>query len=147
MRRYIDRQKGLEQIMTGLDIFSIIVWGGLVVYAIYWLYRFIERKNAATVLTPEEFRKDMRKVQIVDVRERPEFEAGHILGARSIAFTQFKERYLEIRKDQPVYLYDQRTALSGRAAALLKKNGYDKDRIFILKGGFDNWDGKIKKGN
>ena len=133
--------------MNGFNLFSLILWGGLIIYGIYWLYRFIETKRAAELLTSDEFRKDMRKVQIVDVRERPEFEAGHVLGARNIAFTQFKERYPEIRKDQPVYLYDQRTSLSGRAAAILKKNGYDKNKIFILKGGYDNWDGKIKKGN
>lgn len=131
--------------MNGFQIFSIILWAGLIVYALYQLFRFFQRRNAAKFLTSEEFRKDMRKVQIVDVRERPEFEAGHILGARNIAFTAFKERYRELRKDQPVYLYDQGTSLSGRAAALLKKNGYTD--LYILKGGYDNWDGKIKKGS
>lgn len=130
--------------MNGFDIFSIILWVGLIIYALFWLYRFIEGRRAAKVLTPEDFKKDMRKVQIVDVRESPEFEAGHILGARNIAFTQFKERYLELRKDQPIYIYDQRNVISGRAAAILKKNGYKN--IFALKGGYDKWDGKIKKG-
>lgn len=130
--------------MNGFDIFSIILWAGLIIYGIYWLYRFLEGRRAAKILTAEEFRKDMRKVQVVDVREAPEFEAGHILGARNIAFTQFKERYRELRKDQPVYLYDQRNIVSGRAAAILKKNGYKE--IYTLKGGYDSWDGKIKKG-
>ncbi len=130
--------------MTGFDIFRIILWGGILIYGIYMLYRFIERKRSAKVLTSDEFRVNMRKVQIIDVRESAEFEAGHILGARNIPFTQFKERYLEIRKDQPVYLYDQRTSLSGRAAGILKKNGHTE--IYILKGGYDDWDGKIKKG-
>lgn len=131
-------------IMNGFDVFSIILWAGLIIYGIFWLYRFIEGKRAATVLTSEEFRKDIRKVQVVDIRETPEFEAGHILGARNIAFSQFKERYRELRKDQPIYLYDQRNIISGRAAAVLKKNGYKN--IYTLKGGYDNWDGKIKKG-
>lgn len=130
--------------MTGFDIFRFILWGGILFYGIYMLHRFIERKRSAKVLTSDEFRVNMRKVQIIDVRESAEFEAGHILGARNIPFTQFKERYLEIRKDQPVYLYDQRTSLSGRAAGILKKNGHTE--IYILKGGYDDWDGKIKKG-
>lgn len=137
--------EGWESIaMNGFDVFSLILWTGLIIYGIFWLYRFIEGKRAAKVLKPEEFKQDMRKVQIVDIRESPEFEAGHVLGARNIAFSQFKERYLELRKDQPIYLYDQRNVLSGRAAAILKKNGYSN--IYALKGGYDNWDGKIKKG-
>lgn len=131
--------------MNGLQIFNIIILVALLGYGLYWLFRFFQRKNASKVLTPEEFRKDMRKVQIIDVREKPEFVAGHVLGARNIPFSQFKERSSEIRKDQPVYLYDQRVSFSGRAAAILKKAGHEN--IFVLKGGYDNWDGKIKKGN
>ena len=77
------------------------------------------------------------------VREKTEFDAGHILGARNIAYSAFKQRYQEIRKDQPIYLYDQNSMLSGRCAAILKKNGYKN--IFILKGGYAGWDGKVKK--
>ncbi len=130
--------------MNALQIITIILWIGIIAFGIYQLFLFIQRKNSATLLPPEDFRKNIRKVQVIDVRESPEFQAGHILGARNIAFTTFKERFPEIRKDQPVYLYDQRTSLSGRAAAILKKNGYKQ--IFILKGGYDKWDGKIKKG-
>ncbi|UJF14886.1 rhodanese-like domain-containing protein [Jeotgalibaca sp. MA1X17-3] len=131
--------------MNALQIITILLWVIIAGIGIYQLFRYFQRRNAATFLTSEEFRKDIRKVQVIDVRERPRFEAGHILGARNIAFTAFKERFPEIRKDQPVYLYDQRTSLSGRAAAHLKKNGYTQ--IYILKGGYDNWDGKIKKGS
>lgn len=131
--------------MNALQIITILLWVIIAGIGIYQLFRYFQRRNAATFLTSEEFQKDIRKVQVIDVRERPEFEAGHILGARNIAFTTFKERFTEIRKDQPVYLYDQRTSLSGRAASHLKKNGYTK--IYILKGGYDNWDGKIKKGS
>lgn len=130
--------------MNTFQIITIILWIGIIAFGIYQLFLFIQRKNSATLLPPEDFRKNIRKVQVIDVRESPEFQAGHILGARNIAFTTFKERFPEIRKDQPVYLYDQRTSLSGRAAAILKKNGYKQ--IFILKGGYDKWDGKIKKG-
>lgn len=130
--------------ITGLQLFNYILWVVIIAYALYALYRYFEAKRAAKVLTPEEFKENMRRVQIVDVREQPEFVAGHILGARNIPYTTFKQRYMELRKDQPIYLYDQKTALSGRAAALLKKQGYTD--IFVLKGGYDAWDGKIKKG-
>lgn len=130
--------------INGLQLFNLVLWVIIIVYALYTLYRFVEARRAAKLLTPDEFKENMRKVQIVDVREQPEFVAGHILGARNIPYTTFKQRYKELRKDQAVYLYDQKAALSGRAAALLKKQGYTD--VFVLKGGYDAWDGKIKKG-
>lgn len=130
--------------LSGLNILTIVLWAGLIIYGIYRLYRFFEGRRASKALKSDEFRQDMRKVQVIDIREAPEFEAGHILGARNIAYTQFKDRYREIRKDQPVYLYDQRNVLTGRAAARLKKAGYTN--IYTLKGGYDKWNGKIKKG-
>ncbi|MDN3193895.1 rhodanese-like domain-containing protein, partial [Enterococcus faecalis] len=39
----------------------------------------------------------------------------------------------------------QKKALSIRAANLLRKNGYTD--IYILKGGYDGWTGKVKKRN
>ena len=48
-----------------------------------------------------------------------------------------------IRKDMPVYLYEQGKALALRCAIMLKKEGFDK--IFVLKGGYNKWDGKKKK--
>lgn len=130
--------------ITGWQIFNYVLWIGIIIYALYALYRYLEAKRSAETLTADQFKENMRKAQIVDVREHPEFEAGHILGARNIPYTAFKQRYRELRKDQPIYLYDQKMALSGRAAAILKKQGYSN--VYILKGGYDAWDGKIKKG-
>lgn len=109
------------------------------------LYLKIMTKRSAKMITPDEFKENMRKAQIIDVREKDVFEAGHILGARSIPYAMLKTSLASIRKDQPVYLYDQKKALSIRAANQLRKNGYTN--ICILKGGYDGWDGKIKKKN
>lgn len=109
----------------------------------YEVYVYFQRKRAAVDLTEEEFRKEMRKVQVIDVREKAEFDASHILGARNIPYSTFKTRYTEIRKDIPVYLYDQKKAMSSRASVRLKKAGYTE--IYRLKDGFQGWTGKIKK--
>ena len=93
----------------------------------------------------EEFKETMRKAQVIDVREKDTFDAGHILGARSMPYSMLKTTIGSLRKDQPVYLYDQKKALSIRAANLLRKNGYTD--IYILKGGYDGWTGKVKKRN
>ncbi|EGO6643429.1 rhodanese-like domain-containing protein [Enterococcus faecalis] len=109
------------------------------------LYLKIMVKRSAKMLTEEEFKETMRKAQVIDVREKDTFDAGHILGARSIPYSMLKTTIGSLRKDQPVYLYDQKKALSIRAANLLRKNGYTD--IYILKGGYDGWTGKVKKRN
>ena len=109
------------------------------------LYLKIMVKRSAKMLTEEEFKETMRKAQVIDVREKDTFDAGHILGARSMPYSMLKTTIGSLRKDQPVYLYDQKKALSIRAANLLRKNGYTD--IYILKGGYDGWTGKGKKRN
>lgn len=99
------------------------------------LYLKIMVKRSAKMLTEEEFKETMRKAQVIDVREKDTFDAGHILGARSMPYSMLKTTIGSLRKDQPVYLYDQKKALSIRAANLLRKNGYTD--IYILKGGYD----------
>ena len=109
----------------------------------YEFYIRMMGKHSATMLTEEEFREGMRKAQIIDVREKDMFDAGHILGARNIPYSVLKQSYGSIRKDQPVYVYDQKKSLSIRAASKLRKEGYKE--IYLLKGGYDSWTGKIKK--
>ncbi|SER75891.1 Rhodanese-related sulfurtransferase [Isobaculum melis] len=121
-------------------ILTIIV---LVGFIIYQGYQYYTRKKASTVLTEEEFRKGMRKAQLIDVREKNVFDGGHILGARNIPYTLFKTRMVEIRKDQPIYLYDQGRAVSARAAVKLRRAGYED--IYCLKGGYEKWTGKTKR--
>lgn len=109
------------------------------------LYLKIMVKRSAKMLTEGEFKETMRKAQVIDVREKDTFDAGHILGARSMPYSMLKTTIGSLRKDQPVYLYDQKKALSIRAANLLRKNDYTD--IYILKGGYDDWTGKVKKRN
>jgi len=109
---------------------------------IYTIVRTIKQSRYLKVLDEEEFKKEYRKAQLIDVREPQEFKNGHILGARNIPVTQMKQRLVEIRPDKPVYLYCQGGTRSTRAAQLLHKKGYQ--HIYQLKGGFKKWTGKIK---
>lgn len=106
--------------------------------------RFMAKRSARTI-TEEEFKEGMRKAQIIDVREKDSFDAGHILGARSMPYTTIKTTLNSLRKDQPVYIYDQKKSLSIRTANQLRKNGYKN--LYILKGGYEGWTGKTKKKN
>ncbi|MED4400901.1 rhodanese-like domain-containing protein [Metabacillus fastidiosus] len=117
----------------------LIILGLIIVYA---ALNFFSQRRLMKVLTEEEFKAGYRKAQLIDVREQDEYEGGHILGSRNIPLSQLRQRYKEIRNDQPVYLYCQNTVRSGRAAQLLKKKGYTN--LNTLKGGFKQWTGKIK---
>lgn len=85
----------------------------------------------------------MRKAQVIDLRQEKDFGAGHILGARNLPYVYLRQQYGELRKDLPVYMYDETMTLSTQAAAFLGKHGYDK--LYILRDGYREWDGKTKK--
>ena len=125
--------------MLELLYFVIAILVVLLVYAGISAYRL---KKTVTNLTQEQFIEGYRKAQLIDVREPKEFDGGHILGARNIPSTQFRQRYKEIRPDKPVYLYYQSGARSSRAAMFLKKKGYTQ--LHQLQGGFKTWTGKVK---
>ena len=127
----------MKVLITVLIVLALII--------VYVLINSLRIKKAVTNLTQEEFIQGYRKAQLIDLREPKEFEAGHILGARNIPTTQFRQRYKEIRPDLPVYLYCQNTGRSARAALQLKKKGYTQ--IYQLQGGFKTWTGKIKSKN
>ena len=108
-----------------------------------WVYYKIQRKRLGGELTEKAFEENMRKAQIVDLRERKDFDAGHILGARSIPYPMLKQNMGELRMDLPVYLYDTGITLSVRAALKLRKAGFTN--VKWLQKGFNNWTGKTKR--
>ncbi|HPW99122.1 MAG TPA: rhodanese-like domain-containing protein, partial [Sedimentibacter sp.] len=62
---------------------------------------------------------------IVDVRERYEYEGGHIKGALNIPLSEFRNRISEIPKDKPVYLHCRTGQRSYNAVMALRNLGYE----------------------
>ena len=81
-------------------ILALIVLG-LVIYGGYLLYLWWIARNSAQMIEATELEALRARAQIVDVRETPEFEARHILGARNIPMSQFKQRQAEVRRTNP----------------------------------------------
>ncbi|MBW1605665.1 rhodanese-like domain-containing protein [Lactobacillus sp. Sy-1] len=115
----------------------LIVWGA------WFLINRYRLKQVANVIDESQFTQLKRRAQIIDLREKRDFDAGHILGARNVPYSTIRQLYGDIRADLPVILYDQGQSISTRAALFLHKKGYRK--LYVLKNGYRNWNGKTKK--
>lgn len=124
-------------------IFLGILFAIALCYFVYQGIVYIMIKRSAKELAAPEFEKQMKNQQLVDVRDRDSFNAGHIMGARNFSFYTLKEIGESLRHDRPIYLYAQTRFMEARAANMLRKLGY-KD-IYILRGGYEQWEGKVKK--
>ena len=75
---------------------------------------------------------------LVDVSEPNEFAASHAAGARNVPFGQVESsKELPTNKQLPILLMCPSGARAGRAAALLRKAGYEK--AVSVAGGTKAW--------
>lgn len=72
-------------------------------------------------------------VQVVDVRSRQEFQAGHVAGAVHIPFVQLPARLRELDQARAVLVYCRSGNRSARAGAYLARHGF---RVVNMRGGF-----------
>lgn len=129
--------------ISGLWLLNIILLVVILGFLANWAYYWLRAKQLKAGLSESEFEQTMRKAQLIDLREKKDFDAGHILGARNLPFTMLKQRMGELRKDLPVYVYDDGRNVSIRAALKLRKAGFEK--VNWLDDGYRNWKGKTKK--
>ena len=131
--------------MTPIMWLNLVLALIILAIALNWAYFQIMGRRSATIISEDEFKAGMKKAQVIDVREKNEFDSGHILGARNIPSTVLTNSFSAFRRDQPIYLYDTRKSLSIRAANKLRKEGFTN--VYILKEGYEGWSGKTKKKN
>jgi len=76
---------------------------------------------------------------LLDVRDGAEYEAGHIIEARSLpaADVGAKADTLKKYKEKPVIVYCESGAASGAAARTLRGAGFNK--VVTLRGGLQSW--------
>ncbi len=106
------------------------------------LYWYVRSKVSGNVIDGEEFAKGIHRGQVVDLRDENKFKKDHMLGARNMPFMQFKMYKDALRKDMPVYLYDEGVQYPIKVSSKLKKEGFKE--VYILKGGYSAWEGKKK---
>jgi glyoxylase-like metal-dependent hydrolase (beta-lactamase superfamily II)/rhodanese-related sulfurtransferase len=79
------------------------------------------------------------QVQIIDVREAPEFidQLGHLHGAKLVPLSQLTERMDEFDRERPIVAVCRSGVRSAQASVLLTKAGYSK--VANLAGGMLRW--------
>lgn len=92
-----------------------------------------------TDLDPAELADWMRRddrLQVIDVREPYEREAGHIAGTAHIPINELTGRAGEIDRERPVVFYCRVGARSDMAAQAFRASGY---RALSMSGGLVRW--------
>ena len=74
---------------------------------------------------------------IVDVRPAAEFADGHLPNARNIPLSDLEKRAGELPANKPVLVCCASGVSSGKASALLRRNG--REEVFNLAGGLQAW--------
>ena len=92
-------------------------------------------------ISPEDLRKliEAGDIQLIDVREPYEWEAGRIAGARHIELERLASKADTIDRDRPVYFYCRLGARSGMAAQAFRGAGFE---AHSMDGGLTAWDEK-----
>ena len=88
------------------------------------------------IRTIEELEKDTREKQVIDIRDKADFEKETYPGAVNIYWEELEEHMDEIRKDCPVYLVCYTGQKSEEIAEELTEQGYE---IYSVKNGYRAW--------
>jgi rhodanese-related sulfurtransferase len=77
-------------------------------------------------------------IQLIDVRQAHEFEAGRIGGARHLELAELAAQAASIERDRPVVFYCRSGARSGMATDAFSQAGFDAHNMV---GGLLAWEG------
>ncbi len=77
------------------------------------------------------------EVQLVDVREPHEFEAGHIANAAHVGLAELASRVEELDANKPLVFYCRTGARSGMATQAFRRAGFD---AYNMRGGLVDWE-------
>ena len=78
-------------------------------------------------------------VVVLDVRDRGEYESGHIPGSRNIPYPELTDRLSELPDDRPIATICSGGKRSGLAASILQREGFDR-LIHVANGGTGTWE-------
>jgi rhodanese-related sulfurtransferase len=92
-------------------------------------------------LTPQQvvqLLSEREDIQLIDVREQHEVDAGRIAGSRHIALGELTSQAETLDREKPIVFVCRSGARSGMATDAFRGAGYDAHN---LEGGLLRWDG------
>ena len=121
---------------NGLLLATAVISGAML------LWPFVRRSTGGPWVTIAQATHLINRedAMMVDVRDQGEYEAGHILGARNVPLARLGSEpagELAKRKDKPLIVYDDGGERTAKAAAALRKQGFE--RVVNLTGGLGAW--------
>ena len=120
---------------------NILLIGLAVASGLMLIWPMLNRRGAAANLGPSDavLLINRSNALVLDVRDEAEYAAGHITEARNIPLGALDERIKELGKfkDKPVLVNCQAGVRSGKAVAILKKQGFTQ--VYNLQGGLNAW--------
>lgn len=110
----------------------------ITVMALFYEIR-MKTRGILDVQGPDAVRLINQGAIVLDVRNRKQFDAGHIINARLIEPDQMDSKLESLKNDlqTPIVVCCESGITSGRVAGLLKKQGHTQ--VFNLKGGLASW--------
>lgn len=100
-----------------------------------------ETRGGAKSVTPRQLSDLVNRQHgvVLDVRDKNDFRAGHIVDALNIPHTQIKQRIAELdaHKDKPVIVVCKLGQNAGLVARTLKQAGFTQ--VYKLGGGITEW--------
>ena len=80
------------------------------------------------------------KLQLIDVREVDEYNAGHVSGAQNLPLSTLPENYGKLDKQIPYHIICQKGGRSARACEFLEAKGY---QVTNVEGGVEAFPDKL----
>lgn len=87
----------------------------------------------------EEWLGEDPELQVIDVREPSEHEAGHIAGTRLIGLVELSSQAATLDRERPVVFYCRVGGRSDMAAQAFRSAGFE---AYSMSGGLTRWAGE-----
>ena len=88
-------------------------------------------------LNENSIKKIKKEYELIDIREEDEHKKnGNIKDTINIPFSTIKNNLNNINKSKINYIMDRRGYKSAILISFLLREGYDKNKLFIVKGGY-----------
>ncbi|MEH6448574.1 MAG: rhodanese-like domain-containing protein [Oleispira sp.] len=113
----------------------VSVWG---VFLAAFLWDNNQRSGASISAAQATQMINKQNAAVLDIRDKKEFEAGHLANAINIPYSTLTERLseLESSKEHPIVLVCKSGQSVGMAGKTLKQKGF---QVFRLSGGMLEW--------